>query len=605
MKKYILVIIAAAIHANTFGGSVEMGKPGISGIVKMEHDQKAGERPNVIIVLSDDQGYGDFSCHGNPVLKTPALDKLHDESIRFSDFHVSPLCTPTRGQLLTGVDALRNKAATVLTARNIIKRDLVTMPEIFLNNGYATGIFGKWHLGDAYPDRPMDKGFQKCIWHKGWGLRSEIEFDNDYYETRYLDNHDVKYSNKYCTNLWFDKAMSWMEEMASDNKPFFSYIALNAPHGPFDSPKQDYDVYRNEVDDQGTASFLGMIRNIDRNMARLDHWLETNDLKENTILIYMNDNGTAKGELVYNANMRGKKGSNYEGGHRAACLFHWPDRNIISSQTISFPTQIQDVFPTLIDILKLKIDPATKFDGISLKPYLTSGDSDNPDRMLVVQYGGSIAPEKYFCSVIWNSWRLVGENELYNIDSDIAQENNVASLYPNIHHKMKTYYEQWWKEIELEVNQFVPIIIDSDFENSVVISSNSWENGAINTQWAVASGSGPARGGISHLNVVNAGIYRISISRWPFHLNKKLDESGLSTSIGGTEITKGKALPVNVGCILINGDQLVEVEMMPGATSIPFEIKLHEGNLDLQAWFKDEVGNDICGAYYVKLEKVQ
>src|SRR5687768_9712298 len=123
---------------------------------------------NVIIILSDDQGYGDFSCYGNPVLKTPALDKLYNESIRFSNFHVTPLCTPTRGELITGLDALHNKAMTVGTGRNILRRDIVTMPEVFKENGYRTGIFGKWHLGDNYPDRPMDRGFEKSIWFKGW-----------------------------------------------------------------------------------------------------------------------------------------------------------------------------------------------------------------------------------------------------------------------------------------------------------------------------------------------------------------------------------------------------------------------------------------------------
>ena len=181
---------------------------------------------NVIIILSDDQGYGDFSCYGNPVLKTPALDKLYNESIRFSNFHVTPLCTPTRGELITGLDALHNKAMTVGTGRNILRRDIVTMPEVFRENGYRTGIFGKWHLGDNYPDRPMDRGFEKSIWFKGWGLLSEAEFDNDYYKTRYLDDIETKYSDKYCTDLWFDEAMKWMGEIAEKKQSGNSYSGV-------------------------------------------------------------------------------------------------------------------------------------------------------------------------------------------------------------------------------------------------------------------------------------------------------------------------------------------------------------------------------------------
>ena len=560
--------------------------------------------PNVIIVLADDQGYGDFSCNGNPVLETPSLDKLYDESIRFSDFHVCPLCTPTRGELLTGVDAMRNGAATVLTARNILKRNLITMPEVFKDNGYSTGIFGKWHLGDSYPDRPMDKGFQKCIWHKGWGLRSEIEFDNDYYETRYLDSLETKYSNKYCTNLWFDKAREWMEEMALQNKPFFSYIALNAPHGPFDSPKQDFDFFKNKIENEKTASFLGMIRNIDRNMNRLDNWLGEKGLKENTILIYMNDNGTAQGELVYNANMRGKKGSNYEGGHRAACLFRYPKADIKSSRTISFPAQIQDVLPTLIDLLQLKVDSKCKFDGESLKPYLYSTDSTSPDRMLVVQYGGGTKPEKYFSTVIWNSWRLVEGDELYDLKTDPSQETNIANKFPDVFNKMKSYYEQWWQEIEPGNDQFVPIIIGTAQENPVIINSSSWEKKAVNTQWAVAGGAGNPRGGISHLKAMEAGTYKIDLSRWPFHLNKKLTEPGLSTSIGGTKINKGKALPIHAGCISINNETEDVKNTEADAKDISFELNLPKGEIDFQAWFKDDKGNDVCGAYYVRIEKI-
>jgi len=173
------------------------------------------KRPNVIIVLSDDQGYGDFSCNGNPILQTPAFDKLYHESIRFSNFHVSPLCTPSRGELMSGLDAMHNLASTVLFGRGILRRDIVTMPEVFKQNGYHTGIFGKWHLGDSYPDRPMDRGFEKCEWFKGWGLLSEAEYDNDYYKTRYLDSLKPVNSDKYCTNLWFDEAMKWMAEKAS------------------------------------------------------------------------------------------------------------------------------------------------------------------------------------------------------------------------------------------------------------------------------------------------------------------------------------------------------------------------------------------------------
>lgn len=560
--------------------------------------------PNIIIVLSDDQGYGDFSTHGNPILETPALDKLANESIQFTDFHVAPLCTPSRGQLMTGLDAFHNKASTVLFASNIVRRDVVMMPELLERNGYSTGIFGKWHLGDTYPDRPMDNGFQKSIWHKGWGLSSEIEYDNDYYETRYLDSLTTKYSGKYCSNLWFDKAMEWMDEKVLQNKPFFTYIALNAPHGPFDSPKQDYDVYKGKVDNKKTASFFGMIRNIDRNMNRLEHWLETKNLKKNTIVIYMTDNGTAQGKEVFNANMRGKKGSNYEGGHRAACFIRWPNGKLRGPLKIDTPTQIQDILPTLIELCALKDENKQAFDGQSLHPLLYS-EGNFSDRMLVVQQGGLRQEKKYGGCVIWKQWRLVGEYELYNIQEDSSQSNNVAKDYPEIVNKMSEYYEKWWMNGQIHRNKFVPIIVGSINENPVVINSNNWEKGAVNTQWNIAMGKGSKTGGKSYLSILQKGTYRIELSRWPFHLNRDLNDVGPKFSIGGNHIRTGKAIEIEFGCMVI-GNQSVKIQKktLPNSKSIVFETVLEKGETQFGAWFQDKNKNNVCGAYYVKLTKI-
>ena len=184
------------------------------------------KRPNVLIILSDDQGYGDFSAHGNPVLKTPSLDKLHSESVRLTDFHVAPMCTPTRGQLLTGLDALHNRATSVTAGRALVQRGLPMMPEVFRDSGYATGIFGKWHVGDSYPYRPMDRGFQTAKYHLGWGLSAAPEFDNDYFNGRYRDNGVVKQFPGYCTDFWFNEAISWMKEKRAKNEPFFLAITI-------------------------------------------------------------------------------------------------------------------------------------------------------------------------------------------------------------------------------------------------------------------------------------------------------------------------------------------------------------------------------------------
>jgi len=566
-------------------------------------------QPNVIIVLTDDQGYGDLSCTGNPILETPALDNLYNESIRFDDFHVAPKCTPTRGQLMTGIDAMRSKCSSVTKSRFIPKRNLIMMPQLFKDNGYATGLFGKWHLGDNYPDRPMDKGFDKCVWIKGWGLRSESEYDNDYYATRYRNELDEKINTEmYCTDLWFHEAKKWMETRQDAGEPFFTYIALNAPHGPFDAPLEDYNYYKDKVANEKVASFLGMIRNIDANMAGFEQWMVSRGLKDNTILIYMGDNGTANGETVYNAGLRGKKGSHYEGGHRAPCFIRWPNGNLIPPQTISAPTQVQDVLPSLIELAQLNNTTNATFDGISLTPLLKGKVNDLEDRKFVVQFAKDNSNEdyKYSGSVIWNKWRLVLGEELYDLTNDPSQITNVASQNPEVVNAMKSYYEEWWSDIPRGDDQITPLLVDLKNENPVELNSAGWETKAVNAQWNIASAQGGIKGGKLHLYVEEAGSYQIQLSRWPFEFNQSLTARGISQAIGGTTINKGVALPIEYGAIQLgSGAVITNKKTNSNATQISFNVNLDEGATTLQAWFKDADLNDLCGAFYVRIGEAQ
>lgn len=562
---------------------------------------EAAKKTNVIIILSDDQGYGDFSCHGNPILKTPALDNLHDQSVRFSNFHVSPLSTPTRGQLLTGIDAMHNKASTVLSGCCRMDRNLLTMPEVFSQNGYKTGIFGKWHLGDNYPDRPMDHGFDKCLWIKGWGLMSEMEFDNDYYKTRYMDSLTIIQSNEYCTDLWFQKSMEWMEEMHDKGEVFFTYLALNAPHGPFYAPREDFMSYCKNLDEK-TASFFGMIQNIDKNVGKLMQWLEIKGMAKNTIVIFMNDNGGTGGIQVYNANMRGAKGDIYDGGHRAACFIHWAGGNLGEPRTIDYPSEVQDIFPTLIDLLELNIDPQYRFDGISLKPVLLN--QTGTDRMFIVQQGTHVNPAKYNSCIVWNNWRLVGKDELYDITTDAGQLTNLAQQRPEIVSQMKAYYENWWLTVYSANAKYIPLVVGDPASNPVILSSSDWIGAGPNTQWDIALAKDEPNG-YWVIDAKVGGKYRIELSRWPFHLNRSLTVMGPSMTVGGTSIRPGKALAIVSGCVSLNSKNPVEaVSQTIDATKITIEMDIPAGLNTLKAFFKDKEGNYICGAYYVKIEKV-
>src|SRR3954463_10873335 len=339
-------------------------------------------QPNILIVLVDDAGYGDFSCHGHPFLKTPNIDRLYAESARFTDFHVAPMCTPTRGQLLTGVDALRNGAASVTAGRAVLRPEYPTLPTLLAGADYRTAIFGKWHLGDSFPHRPMDKGFQTAVWVKGWGFTSAPEFTNTLFDGRCYRGDQTSRFPGYITDFCFDEAMSWMKQQQSAGAPFFCYLPLHAAHAPNIVAEKYSAVFAG----QKAPGFFGMLANIDENMGRLVGFLRDTKLRENTIVIFMTDNGGTAGVPVYNAGLRGHKTEYYDRGPRVPCFVRWPAGGLRQGD-LAVAAQVQDIMPTLLELCGAPAAP-TPLDGVSLASFLKGGDGPR-DRMFVVQYGAS------------------------------------------------------------------------------------------------------------------------------------------------------------------------------------------------------------------------
>ncbi len=228
----------------------------------------AQTRPNVVLVMTDDQGYGDLSCHGNPILKTPQLDQLFQESVRLTDYHVSPTCSPTRSALMTGHWTDRTGAWHTILGRSLLRANEVTMGQVFANSGYVTGMFGKWHLGDNAPYRPEDRGFHEVIRHGGGGVSQTPDYwNNAYFDDTYLHNGQPEKVTGFCTDVWFQHAARFIRQHKESGKPFFAYIATNAPHGPMHAPESFSAPYQ----ELGTsvANFFGMIANIDDNVGQL------------------------------------------------------------------------------------------------------------------------------------------------------------------------------------------------------------------------------------------------------------------------------------------------------------------------------------------------
>ena len=556
-------------------------------------------KPNVLVILTDDQGYGDFACHGNPVLKTPNMDRLHGESVRFTDFHSAPMCTPTRGQLMSGLDALRNRATSVTAGRAVLRRDLPTMADVFVSGGYRTGIFGKWHLGDNYPYRPMERGFQEAKYFLGWGLSSAPEFDNDYFNGRYRDKGVTRRFDGYCTDFWFREAMSWMRERRAKREPFFCYLPTNTPHGPAWVAEKYSAPYRKP---KLPADFFGMIANLDENLGKLEAFLQETGLRDDTIVVFMTDNGATGGFQVHNAGMRGRKTQIYEGGHRVPCFVRWPAGGLRAPGDIDVPAEMQDILPTLIELCALRAPSGARFDGRSLAGLLKGSARSLPDRMLVVQYGQIL--KKWDACVIWGKWRLVYGKELYDLKTDPGQENDVAAGHAEVAGKMRDHYEAWWAGVEPGLGDFCPISIGSAHENPVSLSSSDWQEVYCDNFRQVSEAAGGPRGAPWNVLVERDGEYEIALSRWPAEQDLPLTAGRPEQKMTAGRLQAGKAVPITAARLAIAGQEL-SMKTGAGARSAVFRLRLKGGTrTQLHGWFQDAAGQDLCGAYYAYVKRL-
>lgn len=570
------------------------------GAAAAAHGADSPQKPNVLVILTDDQGYGDMSCHGNPVLKTPNMDRLHSESVRFTDFHSAPMCTPSRGQLMTGQDALRNGATSVTAGRAIIRRSLPTMADIFASNGYRTGIFGKWHLGDNYPYRPMERGFQDATYFRGFGMSSAPEFDNDYFNGLYHRNGVPHRFEGYCTDFWYGEAMKWMDERRRKNERFFCYLPSNAVHAPTWVAEKYASLYRKPG---LPAEFFGMCVNLDENLGKMHDFLEKTGLRDNTVVVFMSDNGATGGYKVWNAGMRGRKTMLYDGGHRVPCFMSWPKGGFGTPRDIGGPAEMQDVLPTVIDLCGLRKPDNATFDGHSLAGFLRDGKTKTlPDRMLVVQYGQ--IPVKWDSCTIWGKYRLVRGEELYDIRSDPGQEKDLAKAQGDVVKKMRDHYEGWWGGIEPKLHDFCHISIGSKYENPTRLTCSDWLDVYCDNPGHVSNAVGGPTGGPWNVLVEQDGDYEITISRWPVHMNLPLTAARERQKMTAGYLPEGKAMPIGGAKLSVAG-QNFSVKTNPADRTAVFHAKLRRGDkTQLHAWFLDAEGKDLCGAFYGYVKRV-
>lgn len=479
-----------------------------------QSDQTAGEqtgrRPNVILIMTDDQGYGDLGVTGNPHIHTPRIDHFAARSTQFTNFYVDPVCAPTRSALMTGKFYLRTGIYDTFNGGAIMDAGETTIAEILSANGYQTGIYGKWHLGDNYPGRPSDQGFAQSLIHKAGGMGQPGDLDNfprpdsSYYDPVLHQNNKAIQTEGYCTDVFTDGALDFLEK--NKDNPFFLYVAYNAPHGPLQVPEKYLERYEaldlglNSRETRAARRVYAMVENVDENVGRILDYLSEQGLEEHTVVIFMTDNGPIPAR--YNAGLRGTKSSVYEGGTKVPFFIHYP---ALFEAGKKIPTTVAhiDVLPTLLDICGLESEIPEGIDGRSMLSILEGAGEFFHDRPLYWQWARGY-PEMYAnVAIRMGDYKLIGhaeshaavdEFELYNIARDPYEKVNLIGSEKEQALKLKKQLDAWYRQTVIEEGNPKPqgCIVNPAFENPVILNRNDakgtpeqWTRDAVYSYWDV------------------------------------------------------------------------------------------------------------------------
>ena len=600
MNRTMLVAVAALLAAAV--------APALACRAAAPQTPLAAPRPNVVLVMTDDQGYGDLGFTGNPVVRTPNLDAMGRHSARMETFYVSPVCAPTRAALMTGRYCQRTRAIDTWIGRAMMEPAEVTVAEVLRDAGYATGIFGKWHLGDCYPMRPMDQGFEHSLVHRGGGIGqpSDPEGGEGKYTDPVLFRNDERVEAKgYCTDVYFDEARNWMREEHDAGRPFFAYIATNAPHGPFhDVPPALRAEYASmdlsparfpagpghalpeEHDADRLARIFAMITNIDDNIGRLFTTLEEMGELENTLVLYLVDNGPNTRRYV--AGMQGMKSWVHEGGVRSPFFAHWPAR-LRAGATSNMVAAHIDVMPTILDACNVPRPVGVRLDGRSLLPLLEERPVDWFDRTVVIQAHRGNEAVRYHHFLARNQrWKLLNASgfgkeleevephfELYDMAADPLEQTNVADAHPEIVRWMRADYDAWFDDVSsTRHDNYAPPRI-------VLGSPNALRSDLTRQDWRRTSNDGG-------WNLRSLGFWEVDIvDPGPFRMRLRL--------LRGLEVHHAT---VRLDAAEGGGKSRWEADIPPGATEYTFDdLALPLGSARLTVELEDDKG--IVGAHQV------
>jgi arylsulfatase A-like enzyme len=567
----------------------------LAGSVPLLLPARQQKRPNVVLLLTDDQGYGDLACHGNRWLRTPSLDRLHGQSIRFTNSHVDPLCAPTRAGLMTGQYAFRNGVTAAVGGWSLLRPGVPTLADAFRQNGYRTGIFGKWHLGDNYPMRPADRGFDEAIVCRCGGVAQVADYwGNHYFDDHYYRNGTPEAFAGYCTDVFFREATAFVER--NRNHPFFLYLPTNAPHYPYLVSERYTQPYKKMGVPSPAAEFYGMIENIDENTGRFLKMLDDRKLGENTIFIFMTDNGTAAGVHMtgqpadwqgFSAGMRAAKGSAYDGGHRTPMFFRWPAAGWKTGRDVASLVCHLDIYPTLLDLCGLKTPSGHKSDGRSLAPLLRGETA--PERTHFIQHNQITTEGKYQMDdpqpwrngvALTDRWRLVNGKELYDIPRDPGEQQDVSAGNPDVVKDLRRRYDGWWEQMSDGLHTWNRIEIGHPAEAPTGLTCFDWHGEIIPSSQEMLQ-RGMAGNGVWALRAGRAGRYEFTLRQRPEYVKYVIKARTAKMKIAGREWT---------------------ADVPAGAVGVPFTIDLRAGDFEL--WTELAGVESPRGAYYVDVRRL-
>jgi arylsulfatase A-like enzyme len=574
-------------------------------------------KPNVVFVLTDDQGYGDLGCTGNPWVKTPNIDAFHGDAVSMSNYHVGPTCAPTRSGLMTGHYANSTGVWHTIGGRSLLRKDEWTLASALKENGYATGIFGKWHLGDTKPYRPEDRGFDEVVVHGGGGISQTPDYwGNDYFDDTYRKNGEYRKFEGYCTDVFFSEALQFIERASSQKRPFFCYIATNAPHAPYNVEDRYADLYRGAVMEP-RARFYGMITNIDENFGNLVRHLDRLGLTEDTILVFMTDNGSSealtydgRGNVVegYNMGLRGLKNSEYDGGHRVPFFLRYPATGIGGGKRVDTLCANIDFMPTILDYCG--VDPGEHtFHGQSLRDVLEGNGQRFADRIIVTDSQREPRPKKWKkCAVMKGEYRLVNGTELYDLDADFGQRHDIAARNPGLVEELRAAYEQWWDLVSARFDEPIPLYL----EKRNVLTAHDWrgiDDQCVWNQSLVRS----ARIATCHweVKVPRSGRYVIRLYRWPPETGYPIragiegDDSHFERKFVEERFwdyyENGKKLEIVKAYLIVDDEIVATAAVTDGMRFVQFEVLLDESTETLEGRFETMDGT-LLGSYYATVE---